>query len=96
MSGLILIPGAAPPPLIPFCQRCDMPVERYCMDLVGKDASHIGIHAHCCGQTSSTRISLQAYLELIHTPRAKLFVIVKKGSQAGIRTRKPTLRSVSH
>lgn len=94
--SLILIPGAPPPPLTPYCQRCDMPVERFCMDLVGKDASHIGIHASCCGQSSSTRISLTAYRELVATPGAKLFVIVRKGSQAGIRTRKPTLRSVSH
>jgi hypothetical protein len=94
--SLILIPGQAPPPLIPYCQRCDMPVERYCMDLVGKEGSHIGIHAQCCGQTSSTRIALAAYLELMNTPGAKLVVIVRKGSWAGIRTRKPTLRSVSH
>ena len=94
--SLILRPGQEPPPLIPFCQRCDMPVERYQMDLVRGGGDHIGIHAHCCGQTSSTRITVVAYLELIRTPGAKLYVIVKKGSQAGIRTRKPTDRRVSH
>jgi hypothetical protein len=94
--SIILQPGAPPPMLTPYCQRCDMPVERFCMDLVGSSASHIGIHAHCCGQTSSTRIALSAYLELMGTPGAKLYVIVRKGSQAGIRSRKPTLRSISH
>jgi hypothetical protein len=94
--SLILIPGQSPPLLTPYCQRCDMPVERYRMDVVGADASHIGIHATCCGYSSSTRIGLSVYLEIMNTPGAKLYVIVKKGNQAGIRSRKPTLRSISH
>lgn len=94
--SLILIPGAPPPPLVPYCQLCDMPVERYQMDLIRGSGDHIGIHAQCCGVTSSMRIGIVAYRELIATPKAKLFVIVRKGSLAGIRTRKPTLRSISH
>lgn len=94
--SLILIPGQSPPLLTPYCQRCDMPVERYRMDVVGSDGSKIGIHASCCGYHSSTRIGVSAYLEIMNSPGAKLYVIVRKGSQAGIRNRKTALRSISH
>lgn len=93
--SLILQPGDDPPHLTPYCQRCDMPVERLRFD-VTTDPHHIGIHSGCCGQESSTRISLKLYLELMASPGAKLYTIVRKGCVAGIRGRKRTLRSVGH
>lgn len=93
--SLILISGAPPPPLVPYCQRCDMPVERYRMDLI-QSTDHIGIHAACCGQESSTRITLAVYLEMVATGK-KLYCIVRKGSRAGLRGRgvsASSLRSV--
>ena len=94
MSDLILKPGDIPPTITPYCQRCDMPVERYCMDLAD-GTQRIGIHASCCGQTSSTRIDFSVYRRLM-AEGGKLYVIVRKGSQAGIRSRKLSLRSISH
>jgi hypothetical protein len=91
---LILMPGQDPPEMWVYCQRCDMPVESLRFDVLdGTD--RIGIHAGCCGQESSTRITLPTYLEMLATGR-KLYVIVKKGSQAGLRGRSRHLRSVSH
>lgn len=87
--SLILQPGSAPPMLTPYCARCDQPVERYCMDIVKAGLEDmIGIHAQCCGYTSSTRVKLTAYLRLLKEPGAKLYVIVRKGGTPGIRERK--------
>jgi hypothetical protein len=94
VSGLILLPGQDPPEMWVYCARCDMPVEELRFDVLdGTD--RIGIHASCCGQQSSTRINLSTYLQMKATG-AKLYVIVRKGSQAGLRGRKRTLRSISH
>jgi hypothetical protein len=96
--SIILKPGQDPPTVTPYCQICGLPVERYQMDVVGAatGSGHIGIHAQCCDRTSSTRISLDVYLEMIATGK-KLFVIVRKGSHAGLRSlTKPSLRSVAH
>ena len=93
--SLILKPGDAPPDIIPFCQRCDQPAERFNMDLIGGNADTIGINASCCGYTSSTRIGLSTYLQMRATG-AKLYVLVRKGSSAGLRNQKTKLRSISH
>lgn len=84
--SLILTPGAPPPPLVPFCGICDMPVERLQFDLT-TDPRRIGIHSHCCNRTSATRIDISVYLELLKTGQ-KLYTIVRKGSTAGLRARK--------
>lgn len=84
--GLLLKPGSDPPIVTPYCQRCDMPVEEYCMDVVREGfEDRIGIHAKCCGYESSTRIALSVYLRLMREPYSKLYVIVRKGGQAGVR-----------
>ena len=90
----ILLPGTAPDDLVPWCARCDMPVERYQLDLVN-ESGDIGVHASCCGQTSATRVPLSMYLQMKATG-ARLYVIVRKGSQAGLRMRaRQNLRVVS-
>lgn len=87
--SLIIRPGAPPPPITPYCQRCDQPVERYQLDLVkGGLEDVVGIHAQCCGCTSSTRIKMSVVLQLMRDQGAKLYVIVKKGSTAQVRERK--------
>lgn len=92
--SLILKPGDTPPDIVPYCQRCDMPCEHISIEMVN-GAQQVGINSSCCGQTSSTRIGLSVYLEMRATG-AKLYTIVKKGSQAGLRGRKPHLRSLAH
>lgn len=91
--SLILRPGDDPPMLTPYCQICTMPVERFRLDVI-TSPHHIGIHANCCSRESSTRITTQVFLEMMATGQ-KLYVIVKKGSSAGLRGRAPTLRSIS-
>ena len=93
--SLILKPGDAPPDIIPFCGICDQPAERFKFDLIEGTADTIGIHAQCCDRTSSTRIGLKTYLQMRATG-AKIYVIVRKGSQAGLRNQKTKLRSISH
>jgi hypothetical protein len=90
---VILVPGGPIPTIIPFCQRCDMPVERLRFDVI-TSPYHLGIHAACCGYESSTRITNEEVMRLLRT-REKLYVIVRRGSDQGIRGRRPTLRSVS-
>lgn len=80
--------------ITPYCQRCDMPVERFRLDVL-KDSEHIGIHSACCGQESSTRITKAVYLEMLATGK-KLYTIVRKGSEAGLRGRARHLRSINH
>lgn len=90
------MPGDDPPEIVPYCQICDQPVQDVCMDVVKSGSEDvIGIHAECCGKQSSTRITLAVYRELLATG-AKLYVIVRKGSQAGLRKRARHLRSVGH
>lgn len=92
--SLILKPGDDPPTITPYCAICQLPVERYTLDVV-TSPYHIGVHAHCCDRTSSTRIATSVYLEMMATGQ-KLYVIVKKGSTAGLRGRKRHLASVGH
>jgi len=87
------VPGGPIPAIIPFCQRCDMPVERLRFDVVTSSYS-LGIHAACCGYESSTRISAEEVMRLLRT-KEKLYVIVRRGSDQGIRGRRATLRSIS-
>lgn len=93
--SVILRPGDAPPDITPYCGICDQPCERMQMDmLAGTDV--IGLHSHCCDHTSSFRVPLWMYLEMQQPPYPKLYTIVRKGSQAGLRGRKShgKLRSV--
>jgi len=92
--SLILKPGDDPPSLVPYCQRCSMPVESFRFDVV-TSPHHIGIHSACCGYESSTRITTQVYLEMMSTGQ-KLYTIVKKGNVAGLRARARHLASVGH
>lgn len=86
MSDLILRPGDHPPEITPYCQRCDMPVERMWIQAL-ESQHYVVVHAQCCGQQSSTRVGVQTYLQMRATG-AKLYVIVRKGSQAGLRNQK--------
>lgn len=81
---MILRPGTEPPMITPYCSRCDMPVERFCMDVV-TSPFHVGIHASCCGATSSVRISLEELFRVKRT-NEKLYVITSKTRGQGVRS----------
>lgn len=81
----ILRVGGAPPMVTPYCSLCDMPVERFCMDVV-TSPYYVGIHAQCCGKTSSTRIPIEEFFRIKRT-NAKLYVIVGKHRTQGVRDR---------
>jgi hypothetical protein len=80
----VLRTGKAPPPILAYCQLCDMPAERQCMDIVTSGADWIGVHAQCCGQTSSSRIPWKAFLRLKATGE-KWYAITRKGVGPGVR-----------
>ena len=82
----ILRPGASPPVIVPYCARCDMPVERLQFDVVS-DPYRMGIHAQCCGATSSVRISIEEVYRLKRS-NEKLYVISAKTHGPGIRGQK--------
>lgn len=74
----ILRPGCEPPLIVPYCQLCDMPVESFCMDVV-TSPYRAGIHASCCGKTSSAYLPIEEIFRLRRT-NEKFFVITRKGS----------------
>lgn len=80
----VLRTGQAPPPILAFCQLCDMPAERQRMDIVTTGADWIGVHATCCGQESSSRIGWKAFLRLKFS-NAKWYAITRKGIVPGVR-----------
>lgn len=79
----ILKPGADPPIVTPYCSFCDMPAERFCMDVL-TSPYYVGIHAQCCGKTQSVRISVEELFRIKRT-NDKLYVVVGKGRAQGIR-----------
>lgn len=90
---LILQPGTDPPALTPYCAICQLPVERFTLDVV-TSPHHIGLHCQCCDRVSSTRIATSVYLEMLATGK-KLYCIVPKGSVAGLRGQRAHLRSMA-
>jgi len=80
----VLRPGKAPPSVLAFCQRCDMPCERQCMDIVTTGSDWIGVHAQCCGVTSSSRIPFKEFLRMRAT-NEKWYAITRKGLTPGVR-----------
>lgn len=83
MSELELIPGADPPIVVGYCQLCEMPVERFVMDVL-TSWYYVGIHAKCCGKTQSIRITKEELFR-IKAGNEKLFMITRKGSSQQIR-----------
>lgn len=81
--GLILKPGQDPPLITPYCGLCDMPAERFCMDVV-TSPYFLGIHATCCGKTSSARIPIEEVFRIKRTGE-KFYVVTRKGSAQGLR-----------
>lgn len=82
---MALIPGATPPMITPFCGICDMPVEKFCMDVV-KSPYYIGLHCQCCGRTQSSRVSIDDAFEAKRT-NAKVYGISSATVPTGIRRR---------
>jgi len=73
--SLILQPGSEPPMIVPWCRSCDMPVEKFAMDVV-TSPYYVGIHASCHGVTSSMRLSVEDLFRAKRTGE-KLYVITK-------------------
>ena len=61
-----------------------MPVERFCMDVISSPY-YVGIHASCCGSTSSMRISVEEVFRLKRT-NEKLYIIASKTRGQGIQS----------
>ncbi len=80
----VLVPGMAPPPVMAFCQLCDLPALNQCMDIVKSGADWIGVHVQCCGQTRSSKIQWKEFLRMRATGE-KWYAITKKGLTAGLR-----------
>lgn len=85
MGNAILRPGADPPMFTPYCLRCDMPVERFCMDVVASPY-YVGFHASCCGYTQSCRVSVDEAFQAKREGK-KIYVIVPPGRAQGVRKR---------
>ncbi len=86
MSGLI--PGNEPPMITPYCGWCQLPAERICFDVISSPY-RVGIHAACCGKTSSMHLPVEKLMEMRATG-AKLFVLTPKNSQQGLRALPPS------
>jgi len=80
----ILRPGADPPIITPYCMVCDMPVERMQFDVV-TSPYYIGIHAQCCGKTSSLRLPIEEMFRMKRS-KEKLYIIVAKHRMQGLRS----------
>lgn len=90
------VAGHWPPDVMPYCQICDLICESVVVNPFQHDhQDFLIIEASCCGQTSGSRISLRKVYEMKATGQ-KWYAIVRRGSQAGPRARKSTLRSISH
>lgn len=76
--------GTNPPLITPYCRRCDMPVERFQMDVV-KSPFYVGIHAQCCGYTQSSRVSIDEVFRLQRT-NDKFYAVVPPQFDQGIKT----------
>lgn len=63
MSTGAVEPGAHPPLLIPYCRRCDQPVEEMKFDVI-TSPYYVGIQVSCCGYTSGTRVSVDEVFRL--------------------------------
>lgn len=68
--------------IVGYCARCDMPVERFCMDVL-TSPYYVGIHAQCCGASSSMRISLEEIFR-IKRNNEKLYIITSKTRGQGV------------
>lgn len=79
---LILVPGQDPPLITPYCRSCDVPVERFCMDVV-TSPYYVGIHGECHGVTMSARLPVEEVFRLKRT-NAKFYLIVGKGRAQGV------------
>lgn len=77
----ILIPGARPPFVVPYCRLCDLPVERFTV-LPVKSAYYVELEAQCCGRTQGIRMSVD---ELMRAKRGgeKIYAVAKVGHYQG-------------
>jgi hypothetical protein len=69
--------------ITPYCSICQLPAERFTMDVV-KSPYYVGLHVQCCDRTSSMRLPVEEVFRLRHT-KEKLFVVMQKGRHQGIR-----------
>ncbi len=83
MDEPVLIPGSEPPMVTPYCFRCQLPAERVCFDVVSSPY-YVGIHAQCCGHTSSMRLPIEKLMEARATGM-KVYVLTPRTSQQGLR-----------
>lgn len=82
-----IVAGQWPPDLLPYCQLCDMIVER--LGVTPFKYHHqdfLVLEAKCCGQTRGARIPLREVFRLRDTGQ-KWYIITRKGLNQGARGR---------
>jgi len=86
----IIVPGQWAPDLIPFCQLCDLPVEKlWITPFQEAHQDYMILNAACCEQQSASRVSLLA-IWAMKARGEKWFAIVKRGLKQGPRELKKT------
>jgi len=78
----ILVPGAQPPFLVPYCCLCELPVERFTYMPV-KSPYYVDIEAQCCNRTQGMHLSVDKLLQ-VKRSNAKLFLVTKAGRYQGV------------
>lgn len=71
------------PPVLPFCEYCDQPVERI---QVGYQPFSITCEMQCCGRTAGVRLTYDKVMELGGSQ--KWYGIVRAGGWQQTKTRK--------
>ena len=79
----LLVPGALPPVIIPFCGICDNPCERLSI-FPNRSVYYLEIEGQCCGKHQGIRISIEE-LYRIKRNNEKLYLVVGKGHTQEIR-----------
>src|SRR3990167_9825066 len=87
----VLIPGADhAPTVIPWCRRCDQPVERYAI-LDIRSPYYMELEGQCCGVYQGIRISVDEMMRVLRT-NEKVFMITRKGMYQGVGEMKSSRR----
>lgn len=82
----LIVPRMEPPWVFPYCGICDLPVERFQMEVPVTDF-RVGITGECCGKQQSRWIT-QAEVHRLRMTNEKLYLVVPTGRTQEIRGQK--------